>query len=110
MTNIAYEIRVLGRLLYYQDYKGLDGSYTNAARELTQNMWGYDSENIEHTKEVSQQLYQHPLDQKWNFQNGAHGRIAIFKQIQLIAINKYKPPLKTKSTRAKKQIKQILFK
>ena len=109
MNTIEYETPVQGQLLYYQDHEGLDGSYTNAARELTQTMWGYDPENIEHTKQVSQQLYQHPLDRKWDFQNGPHGRIATFKQIQLIRVNKCNSPLKTKSTRAKEQIRQLLF-
>ena len=104
-----YDSLVRGQLIYRQDVDGLDGDYTTTARELTETMWGYDPENPEHTKQVSQKLYDFPLDRKLPYLNRPQGRISRFIFTQQKIKNKYSPPQKPKSTRATEQIKKTIF-
>ena len=91
---------VRGQMIYNQDLDGLDGDYTTDARELTLTMWGYNPENQEHTKQVSQKLYDFPLDRKLPFSNRPRGRISRFIFTQQRIKHKYSPQIKPKSIRA----------
>ena len=104
-----YDSLVRGQFIYRQDVDGLDGDYTTTARELTETMWGYDPETPEHTKQVSQKLYDFPLDRKLPYLNRPQGRISRFIFTQQKIKNKYSPLQKPKSNRAKEQIKKNLF-
>jgi hypothetical protein len=103
-----YNSLVRGQLIYRQDGDGLDGDYTTSARELTLTMWGYNPENPEHINQVSQKLYDFPLDRRLPFSIRPQGRISKFIFTQQRIKNKYLPLQKPKSTRAK-QLRSKLF-